>query len=175
MDNDALISLQIKMSHYLEVSSNKKFLILFNSKQACFLLQKNPIDRTPAEITILTKAFENIPYFKNSFNDPIKENYHNFIKNCTDNLKSEYFEQGKSVVHYGEHGDKFYIILKGELDIYIMKTHHEMEQEINDYFENNVDEEHRVALSFFLDRILCNYKEYKAPKNKTKQNSVNKP
>ena len=54
-----------------------------------------------------------------------------------------------------------------------MKSHHEMEQEINDYFAKNVDEEHQYALSFFLNRILCNYKEYKAPKQAIKKSLVN--
>jgi CRP-like cAMP-binding protein len=142
-------------------------------KQACTLLQKEPIDRTHSETAILIKAFENIQYFKNSFNDPIKENYRNFIKNCADNLKFEFFEPGKPIVHYGEHGDKFYIILQGELDIYIMKSHHEMEQEIIDYFSKNVDEELQYTLEFFLERILRNYKEYKPSKKKIKKSLVN--
>lgn len=49
---------------------------------------------------------------------------------CTDHLKYEYFEPSEAVCHYGEIGTKFYIILKGSIDCFILKTEEEINRDI---------------------------------------------
>ena len=89
------------------------------------MLQIKPENRTPEEINLLIKAFDANKYFKNSYTD--KNTYKDFIKTCTDHLQHEYFAPGETICHYGEIGTKFYIILKGTIDCFILRT----EEEIN--------------------------------------------
>lgn len=49
---------------------------------------------------------------------------------CTDHLKYEYFEPNSTICHYGEIGTKFYIILKGSIDCFILKTEEEINRDI---------------------------------------------
>lgn len=51
---------------------------------------------------------------------------------CTDHLKYEYLEAGSSVCHYGEIGEKFYIILKGSIDCFILRTEEELNRDIQE-------------------------------------------
>ena len=91
-------------------------------------MQISPESRTQEEINLLIKAFENNKYFKNNYSDNFT--YEDFIKMCTNHLKYEYFPQGSIICHYGEIGTKFYIILKGSIDCFILKTEEEINHDI---------------------------------------------
>ena len=91
------------------------------------MLQISPESRTQEEINFLIKAFENNKYFKNNYSDN-----KDFIKMCTDHLKYEHFEQDSTICHYGEIGMKFYIILKGSIDCFIMRTEEEVNRDFTE-------------------------------------------
>jgi CRP-like cAMP-binding protein len=55
---------------------------------------------------------------------------------CTDHLKYEYFEEGSAICHYGEIGTKFYIILKGSIDCFILRTEEEVHRDFNELTKN---------------------------------------
>jgi len=78
----------------------------------------------------LIKAFENNKYFKSNSSDNFS--YKDFIKMCTDHLKYEHFEQNSTICHYGEIGTKFYIILKGSIDCFILRTEEEVNRDFNE-------------------------------------------
>ena len=48
-------------------------------------------------------------------------NKHKIVENCAKHFNIEYFRDNKIVVRHGELGFKFYIILKGDVDIYVPK------------------------------------------------------
>lgn len=38
------------------------------------------------------------------------------------NMKYEKFERGQVVFHYGDQGDKFYLIIEGQVDVWVPKN-----------------------------------------------------
>jgi len=42
-----------------------------------------------------------------------------FTERCMRYLKYEIFHPGKAIFHIGDKGDKFYIILKGAVDVFV--------------------------------------------------------
>ena len=55
-----------------------------------------------------------------------------FLRNCADLMEYEYIPKGSAVCHLGTAAKKFYIILKGAVDIYIPKSNEELAKEVEE-------------------------------------------
>lgn len=66
-------------------------------------------------------------------------------------MEHEHFNSSEAVFHLGDRGDKFYIILKGSVDVYIPKTQEELLSDMkNAEKKNNNKPSPRVRASHFL-------------------------
>ena len=72
-------------------------------------------------------------------------------------MQNESFEKNSAIFHYGEYGKKFYLILKGSVDLYIPKTPDDLEKELN-----QLEQEIMESLKSLGDeQMLDNLKEIK--------------
>jgi hypothetical protein len=92
--------------------------------------------KADADIKRLVPLLSKVPFFQHSC--PSDMTLFDFTANCLPQLQYESFPQSAIVFHKGEAGDKFYIILQGNLDIYVPKTEAMIRQE-----ENSVMYEHK--------------------------------
>ena len=80
------------------------------------LIKTPPLNRTKSESrTIQYYLCQNIDYFKRLTQDP---DGNEKIPKIISVLNSESFKKGEHVIHFGEIGDKFYVILSGNVSIY---------------------------------------------------------
>ena len=79
------------------------------------------------------RAFKSNTFLKTSYNDP--NTYADFILNCSRSFKYEIFPSGSAPFHFGESGDKFYIILKGIANVYVPKLIEDYDHEFQQYIE----------------------------------------
>jgi CRP-like cAMP-binding protein len=56
-----------------------------------------------------------IQYFLKACPEGVKLN--DFVKQATPYLSYEHFQRGKSIFHFGDAGDRFYIVLKGRVGV----------------------------------------------------------
>jgi CRP-like cAMP-binding protein len=86
------------------------------------VLLKPSEERKEKDFTILAPVLKEINFFKsrNMINQDI-------IYLCQE-LQYEFFTKGETIFKYGEHGNKFYIVLNGKVDI--MVPDHEKRQKL---------------------------------------------
>lgn len=77
------------------------------------ILKKDSSARTEKELNTLIPYIKELSFFKSR-----KLEQDDIINICQE-LKYEYVKLGEAVFKYGEYGTKFYIILKGEVEIKI--------------------------------------------------------
>ena len=83
-------------------------------------------DRSETDNNILVKGISQIPYFEN---DDQLSNNKDFIQKICDVLEIEILNMNDIVFHYGDPGEKFYVVLKGNVDLFLPKTEEEIELE----------------------------------------------
>eukprot|EP00347_Sterkiella_histriomuscorum_P012371 403368842 len=79
-------------------------------------LKKKPDQRKEADIQLLLPFLKSIKFFQERRD--MKETDFNYL--C-ERAKHEYFHQNKNVFCYGDYGDKFYILLEGQVAVLVPK------------------------------------------------------
>jgi len=64
-------------------------------------------------------------------------NFEEFLTSVYESLNHEHFHRNQAIFHQGERGSKFYIILKGKVDVYIPKSREEVEKEVREKKESH--------------------------------------
>ena len=62
-------------------------------------------------------------------------NFDSLLLQTFDSMEYEYFGKDEVIFHYGDKGDKFYIILSGSVDVYLPKTADEISHDIKKSIE----------------------------------------
>lgn len=83
------------------------------------ILKIPPNERVAFQIEKLSKALSESAYFKTM----IEEGKNDLIPQCSKELKLEKFNPGDTIFNYGEIGTKFYLIIKGSVNVMIVKEH----------------------------------------------------
>ena len=156
-----------------------------------FALSTVPTKRNPELINYIKTYLKSMPSFMNIISKEQNNNLsENLIEQISIHLRHEFIPKNNLVCRYGEHGEKFYIILKGKVSFFIpkiLKCYLNLEEYIlylmqlrmNDEFEiiNNLLIENRPHFPIEddnLDEYLINeyesYKRYlqRAHRKKTK-------
>ncbi|CAD8070709.1 unnamed protein product [Paramecium primaurelia] len=79
-----------------------------------------------------------IDFFKKSC--PEGSSLRDFIMHAGKALTYEYYKQGQIIFHYGDYGDKFFMILKGNVGVLVPKGNHDIEMDRDFLFETNKNE-----------------------------------
>lgn len=122
----------INMSYDKLMEVSKYFKINeFFLKFAIEIIKKGPEERITEEISVLMKATANMPYFKglNQKNRHVRSNTHEKI--C-EKICYEHVKKGLTVMHYGDPADKFYIVLRGSVSIYVPRDFMVLQKEIEE-------------------------------------------
>ncbi len=77
------------------------------------ILKKNPEARTDKNLDTLVPIVREIEFFRVNQIDA-----HHMVDVCTE-LKYELIHRGEFVFYQGDYGDKFYVILKGKVQVLI--------------------------------------------------------
>ena len=85
--------------------------------------------RSQEDNQYLIEVIGQIPFFNDLASK--SQNEQEILEKCCNAMQNEFFEKNSAIFHYGEHGKKFYHILKGSVDLYLPKTHEDLEQEFN--------------------------------------------
>ena len=156
-----------------------------------FALSTVPTKRNPELINYIKTYLKSMPSFMNIISKEQNNNLsENLIEQISIHLRHEFIPKNNLVCRYGEHGEKFYIILKGKVTFFIPKIlkcylnleeyiSYLMQLRMNDEFEiiNNLLIENRPHFPIEddnLDEYLINeyesYKRYlqRAHRKKTK-------
>lgn len=86
--------------------------------QAVNLLKTNPTTRNKEEIQLLASLTIKLPYFADLKHEPRFASLHKLAVSA---MTLEEFRPGQVVVKYGDYADSFFLVLKGELGVYIPK------------------------------------------------------
>eukprot|EP00347_Sterkiella_histriomuscorum_P023519 403334331 len=89
------------------------FKLSDQQKTIISILKKSPETRTDKDLQILIPIVQNISFFKEK-----KIKARDLIEICQ-RLKYENISAQKNVIQYGEYGDRFYIILEGQVSVWI--------------------------------------------------------
>mmetsp|Transcript_27408 Transcript_27408/g.49338 ORF Transcript_27408/g.49338 Transcript_27408/m.49338 type:complete len:300 (-) Transcript_27408:626-1525(-) len=82
------------------------------------LLRIDPAQRTKEQVQRITNNTIKLPYFHDIQHEPRFSNLH---KSACSHMLLEEFREGQVVVRYGDYADTFYLVIKGELGVYIPK------------------------------------------------------
>jgi CRP-like cAMP-binding protein len=77
------------------------------------LLKKNPEVRNDKDLNVLVPIVREIEFFKNN-----SIQTHHLVDVCSE-LRYEMIPAGNFVFYQGDYGDKFYVILKGRVQILV--------------------------------------------------------
>lgn len=111
------------------------FLSFFNIfyKRVIQTFKKDPSYRSFEENELLIKILKQIPYFKNLYKTSDQSTLTKFIQKIVNFFKFETFNPEKIIIHHGDLGDKFYFILSGKVNIYVLKTNGEINESIKNH------------------------------------------
>lgn len=91
--------------------------------------EKAKEDRTYEDYQILREALGKVPFLTDNAAEGSLEV---FLTNCADMMEYEYFPKGSAIFHFGETGRKFYLILRGSVDVFIPKSKEELQLEFEE-------------------------------------------
>ncbi|KAL4489282.1 hypothetical protein ABPG72_006346 [Tetrahymena utriculariae] len=77
-------------------------------------LQKKPKERRSSNLNELLKIMENLPFFKKYIEDGQRD----VLLKCCQQMQIEFFEKDQNVFEIDTIGEKFYLILEGEVEVY---------------------------------------------------------
>ncbi|KAL4455790.1 hypothetical protein ABPG74_003200 [Tetrahymena malaccensis] len=77
-------------------------------------LQKKPKERRSSNLNELLKIMENLPFFQKYIEDGQRD----ILLKCCQQMQIEFFEKDQNVFEIGTIGEKFYLILEGEVEVY---------------------------------------------------------
>ncbi|KAL4438842.1 hypothetical protein ABPG74_016562 [Tetrahymena malaccensis] len=80
------------------------------------IIQNSAAKRSEKDVQLLMQATENIQFFKSYSNDPSFKNIH---KQCCMSMEYEFVKKGDWVFEIDSIGEKFYLILKGSVSVWI--------------------------------------------------------
>lgn len=101
------------------------------------ILEKKKIgklDISNYELNLLMTYLDSIPNFINTAKDRNEEYYSDLLRNISLSLKYEFAEKDKILFKYGQKGEKFYILIKGECSVLVPKKERVQLTE-NEYLE----------------------------------------
>ena len=91
---------------------------------AVFSKRKENKNRRHYDQRVICKALKTIKFFADMQKDDF--DFDSFLLQTFDLMEYEEFEKDEAIFHSGDAGDKFYIILKGTVDVFIPKTQDEI-------------------------------------------------
>ncbi|KAL4469716.1 hypothetical protein ABPG73_017741 [Tetrahymena malaccensis] len=111
-------------------------------KVASMILKLDPQDRRDDEIQALQKLTEELQFFKsiNSKKVNVRNKLH--YKICS-KMKYEASQKGQAIIEYGAKADKFFVLLKGSVIVYLTKSAEILQNEIQE--EIKFQEERNIA------------------------------
>lgn len=109
------------------------FILKFFSKRVIQTFKKDPCYRSLEENELLIKILKQIPYFKNLYKNSDQLSFLKFIQKIVNFFKFETFHPEKIIMHHGDLGDKFYFILSGKVNIYVLKSNAEINESIKKF------------------------------------------
>ncbi|EAR92309.2 cyclic nucleotide-binding domain protein (macronuclear) [Tetrahymena thermophila SB210] len=111
-------------------------------KVASMILKLDPQDRRDDEIQALQKLTEELQFFKsiNSKKVNVRNKLH--YKICS-KMKYEASQKGQAIIEYGAKADKFFVLLKGSVIVYLTKSAEILQNEIQE--EMKFQEEKNIA------------------------------
>ena len=114
----------IRIQNLLEIlEKNKKDSIkIFSDTKSLEIIAYilNKTQRNENELKIICSYLEKLNKFITLLNVD-KDDLESLLKNLSVHLKCEKYAKGKVVFRYGEKGHKFFIVLKGSVNILILK------------------------------------------------------
>lgn len=79
------------------------------------ILSKSSSCRSVHDLFVIKKAFENIPFFK----ELEQTSGEAIVQQCFKKMTLETFDKNQSIIKQGEVGKKFYIIIKGQVKVFV--------------------------------------------------------
>ncbi|EGR29593.1 hypothetical protein IMG5_152770 [Ichthyophthirius multifiliis] len=111
----------------MQQNKKQKKIKIYKVSDLLYILSKEPHQRLPQEIQTLQNCTEHIKFFKDLTQaDKGKSDVHCL---CCQYMTYESYKKGQEVIKIGSIGDKFYIILNGQVSIHI-KKYQDYDQEI---------------------------------------------
>lgn len=111
------------------------------------VLKKNPLLRTKEEIDLLANVFSYIGFFQSFQKEFDDETYDELLKK----LRYEYGKKDKKIFNYGDMGRKFYIILNGEVSVFVPSTE---KNESEGKEDSNDEEKNKKKREFVKVNVL---------------------
>ena len=110
-------------------------------------------ERTDSDIEVVVEALKTLKFFQDAQREDA--NFDEFLTSVYNSLNFEHFHKNQAIFHQGERGSKFYIILKGRVDVYIQKSREEIEKEIKEKKLNHLKD----GLAIPKDLFASDYAE----------------
>jgi CRP-like cAMP-binding protein len=88
-------------------------------KETLRLLRLSPEQRSPRDILTLMEATSEVGFFKKMSREYLTDELH---RECAKCITLKYFRAGAYIFNYGDDGDSFYIILRGQVAVLIPKS-----------------------------------------------------
>lgn len=107
----------------------------FDMAEICRILSKPTNSRTHKEMTFICDYLWTVKFFRESFDQIVEQStkmgldpprQDSFTADLANGLQYQEIPAGKAVIHCGDYGDRMFIVLKGELDIYLPKNSEEI-------------------------------------------------
>ncbi|KAL4485380.1 hypothetical protein ABPG72_008556 [Tetrahymena utriculariae] len=121
-------------------------------KVASMILKLDPQERRDDEIQALQKLTEELQFFKsiNSKKVNVRNKLH--YKICS-KMKYEASQKGQAIIEYGAKADKFFVLLKGSVIVYLTKS--------TEILQNDIQEEMRFQEENNITPLYLTQKEQK--------------
>jgi CRP-like cAMP-binding protein len=81
------------------------------------ILERPSAFRAPDEVDFVVEVFQHLKFWKDLSIDQAMLS--DVIHQCTEQFQLEIFNSGEALFHYGDIGNKFYIMVKGSVDIFV--------------------------------------------------------
>ena len=107
--------------------------------------------RSQEDTQYLIEVIGQIQFFKDLASN--SQNEQDILEKCCHAMQNEFFEKNSAIFHYGEYGKKFYLILKGSVDLYIPKTPDDLEKELNQLEQEIMESLKSLGDEHMLDNL----------------------
>ena len=91
-------------------------------------------ERQENDIQAVVEAIKTIKFFQDLKREDV--DFDDFLVSIYEVLNHEHFHKQEAVFHFGERGTKFYVIIKGSVDVYVPKSREEIEKSLVEKKEN---------------------------------------
>jgi len=85
-------------------------------------------ERQENDIQAVVEAIKTIKFFQDLKREDV--DFDDFLVTIYEVLNHEHFHKQEAVFHFGERGTKFYVIIKGSVDVYVPKSREEVEKSL---------------------------------------------